>query len=214
MSTTDEQRGEPITTVLTWQVRPGHEGEFEEWTHGITRCARQFTGNEGVSWLRPEDSHRFHVVLRFADPGRLTEWLRSPERAEWHAKIEGIAREVSSERQSTTGMETWFSLPGTSVRAPARWKMVLTTFLGAFPCVLLIQWLVTPRTAAWPLPLRSLVFPVLLLPLLTYVIMPSLSRLLRLWLYPPPDGLIGSGAGKRATGTRHGQDDHEHGHDD
>ncbi|MGW7265018.1 antibiotic biosynthesis monooxygenase [Streptomyces sp. NPDC054842] len=187
MSTPHGRHGDPITTVLTWKVRPGREAEFEEWTRGITRCARQFTGNEGVSWLRPEDGHLSHAVLRFADAQRLTEWLESPERATWHARIEGVATEVDSERQSTTGMETWFSLPGTAVRAPARWKMALTTFLGAYPCTLLIQWLVTPRTAAWPLPLRAAVFPLVLLPLLTYVIMPGLSRLFRLWLYPSPD---------------------------
>ncbi|WP_371667667.1 antibiotic biosynthesis monooxygenase [Streptomyces sp. NBC_00289] len=187
MSTTQLRRGEPVTTVLTWRVRPGREQEFEEWTHGITRCVRRFPGSEGVSWLRPEDGHRFHAVLRFSDPHRLTAWLESPERADWHARIEGIATEIGSERQSTTGMETWFGLPGTTVQAPPRWKMVLTTFLAAYPFTLLIQWQLTPRTAAWPLLLRAAVFPVLLLPTLTYLVMPRLSRLLRLWLYRPPN---------------------------
>jgi antibiotic biosynthesis monooxygenase (ABM) superfamily enzyme len=187
MSTTDVRHSDPVTTVLTWEVRPGREREFERWTRGITRCARRFPGNEGVSWLRPEDGHRFHAVLRWSDAHRLTAWLQSDERAAWHARIDAIATELGSERQSTTGLETWFSLPGTTVRPPVRWKMVLTTFLGAFPCTLVIQWLVTPRTTAWPLPLRAAVFPVVLLPLLTYVVMPLLSRLLRRWLYPPPD---------------------------
>ncbi|GAB2871778.1 antibiotic biosynthesis monooxygenase [Streptomyces deserti] len=185
MSTTEVRRGEPVTTVLTWQVRPGHERQFEEWTRGITECARRFPGNEGVSWLRPEDGHRYHAVLRWSDPHRLAAWLDSPERAQWHRRIESVATEVSSERQSTTGMETWFSLPGTTVQAPPRWKMVLTTFLGAYPFTLLIQWLVTPRTTDWPLPLRAAVFPLVLLPVLTYLVMPGLSRLLRLWLYRP-----------------------------
>ncbi|MFG2127338.1 antibiotic biosynthesis monooxygenase [Streptomyces sp. NPDC048751] len=186
MSTTT--RREPVTTVLTWRVRPGHEREFEEWTHRVTRCARRFPGNEGVSWLRPEDGgHRYHAVLRFSDSHRLTAWLESEERADWHARIEGVASEVSSERQSTSGMETWFSLPGTSVQSPPKWKMALTTFLGAYPFTLLIQWLVTPHTTGWPLPLRAAVFPLVLLPTLTFVVMPLLSRLLRLWLYPPPD---------------------------
>ncbi|MFI1169026.1 antibiotic biosynthesis monooxygenase [Streptomyces sp. NPDC020801] len=183
MSTTHLQRSEPVTTVLTWQVRPGHEAEFEEWTRGITRVARRFPGNEGVAWLRPEDGHRFHAVLRFSDPHRLAAWLSSGQRAEWHGRIERIATEVSSERQSTTGLETWFSLPGTTVQSPPRWKMVLTTFLGAYPFTLLIQWLVAPRTVSWPLPLRAAVLPLVLLPLLTYLVMPRLSRLLRLWLY-------------------------------
>lgn len=187
MSTTDVRRGDPVTTVLTWQVRPGHEQEFEQWTHGISGCARRFPGNEGVSWLRPEDGHRFHAVLRWSDPHRLAAWLESEERAAWHERIEGIATEIGSERQSTTGMETWFGLPGTTVQAPPRWKMVLTTFLGAYPFTFLIQWLVAPHTTTWPLPLRAAVFPVVLLPVLTYLVMPALSRLLRLWLYPPPD---------------------------
>ncbi|WP_369192868.1 antibiotic biosynthesis monooxygenase [Streptomyces djakartensis] len=184
MSTTEARRAEPVTTVLTWQVRPGRERQFEEWTHGITRCARRFPGNEGVSWLTPEDGHRYHAVLRWSDRHRLAAWLESDERAHWHRQIHDIAVEVSSERQSTTGMETWFSLPGTTVQAPPRWKMVLTTFLGAYPFVLLIQWLVAPSTAGWPLPLRALVFPLVLLPVLTYLVMPGLSRLLRQWLYP------------------------------
>ncbi|UIR22175.1 antibiotic biosynthesis monooxygenase [Streptomyces spinosirectus] len=186
MSTTQRRGVGPVTSVLTWQVRPGREDEFEDWTHGVTRCATRFPGNEGVSWLRPEEGHRFHAVIRFRDARRLADWLESDERASWHARLAGIATEVDSERQSTTGMETWFSLPGTTTRSPPRWKMVLTTFLGAYPCTLLIQWLVAPRTALWPLPLRAAVFPVVLLPVLTYLIMPRLSRLLRLWLYRPP----------------------------
>ncbi|MGW0844671.1 antibiotic biosynthesis monooxygenase [Streptomyces sp. NPDC002787] len=157
MSATQTRQGEPVTTVLTWQVRPGREQEFEEWTREITRCARQFPGNQGVSWLHPEDGHRYHAVLRWSDARRLTAWLDSEERARWHARIHGVATEVGSERQSTTGMETWFSLPGTTVQAPPRWKMVLTTFLGAYPFTLLIQGLVAPSTGTWPLPLRAAV---------------------------------------------------------
>ncbi|GGX72771.1 antibiotic biosynthesis monooxygenase [Streptomyces minutiscleroticus] len=183
MSTRNTSRAEPITSVFTWRVRPGREDEFEEWTRGITDCVRRFPGNEGVSWLRPEEGHRYHAVLRFSDSRRLEDWLNSPERAEWHARIEGVASEAGRERQSTTGMESWFSLPGTTVQPPPRWKMVLTTFLGVYPMALLVQWLVAPVTAAWPLPLRAATFPLVLVPVLTYLIMPGLSRLLRQWLY-------------------------------
>ncbi|MET8169378.1 hypothetical protein ABZT34_34920 [Streptomyces sp. NPDC005329] len=60
MSTTGVRRGEPVTRVLTWEVRPGREQEFADWTHGITRCARRFTGNEGVSWLHPRLQRQAH----------------------------------------------------------------------------------------------------------------------------------------------------------
>lgn len=193
---------EPVTTVLTWQVRPGHEREFEQWTRGITRCARRFPGSEGVSWLRTGEGHRFHSVMRFSDPRTLTAWLESEERADWHARIQDIATEISSERQSTTGMETWFSLPGTAVQAPPRWKMVLTTCAGVYPCSFLIQWLLGPVTLTWPLAVRAAMFPVLVVPTLTYVIMPALSRLLRLWLYESP----GTSRRRRTGGGGRGGD--------
>lgn len=180
------QPNQAVTAVFTWQVRPGREAQFEEWTHGVTRAASRFPGSEGVVWVRPESGHLFHAIARFCDTERLSAWLDSPERAAWHRRISGIATEVSSERQATTGMETWFSLPGTTVQSPPRWKMALTTLLAAYPLVLLLQWLVVPATASWPLPLRAALFPAVLLPSLTYLIMPWLSRLLRLWLYRRP----------------------------
>ncbi|MGW6521664.1 hypothetical protein ACWGC5_19600, partial [Streptomyces sp. NPDC054962] len=38
--------------------------------HLARRGARGFPGNEGVSWLRPEEGHRFHAMLRWSDPHR------------------------------------------------------------------------------------------------------------------------------------------------
>jgi antibiotic biosynthesis monooxygenase (ABM) superfamily enzyme len=47
----------------------------------------------------------------------------------------------------------------------------------------LFDGLVLPSVLGWPLPLRAAVFPLALVPLLTFLIMPNLSRLLRHWLY-------------------------------
>ncbi|WP_187239325.1 hypothetical protein [Actinomadura sp. HBU206391] len=87
-------------------------------------------------------------------------------------------------RHHTTGLETWFSLPGESVPAPARWKMVIATFSAIYPLSLLFQGVIAPATQNWPLALRALVFPLVMVPLLTYAVMPNVSRLLRRWLYP------------------------------
>ena len=43
--------------------------------------------------------------------------------------------------------------------------------------------LVVPAVLSWPLLLRASLFPLGLVPLLTFLIMPRLSRLLRQWLY-------------------------------
>jgi hypothetical protein len=67
MSTTQAPRTEPVTTVFTWQVRPGREADFEEWTRGATDCAPRFPGNQGVSWLRPDHGHRHLAALQLFD---------------------------------------------------------------------------------------------------------------------------------------------------
>ena len=67
--------------------------------------------------------------------------------------------------QKITGLETWFTLPGTRVatmKPPPRWKMWLVTVATIYPLILILFGLLAPRIAAWPLPLRALVFPLVL----------------------------------------------------
>jgi uncharacterized protein len=175
-------RVEPVTVVFSWDVAKGREAEFEKWAHGVTGAAARFPGHLGATWLRPEGKdRRYHTVLRFSDGARLSAWLASPERASWIDRLGDLAAE---ERTQTTGMETWFSLPDRSVPAPPRWKMALVTFAAVYALSLILQVTAVPAAQDRPLPLRACVFPILLVPLLTYVIMPALSRLLRRWLYP------------------------------
>ncbi len=81
-------------------------------------------------------------------------------------------------------METWFSLPGDAVPPPARPKMVAVTLVAVYPLSLIFQLVIAPGTHSWPLFLRAAVFPLVVVPTLTYVLMPSLSKVMRSWLYP------------------------------
>lgn len=170
------------TAVFTWDVSPGHDAEFERWAHGVHTAAARHPGHLGATWLRAEGiRHRYYTVLTFADDARLQAWLKSPERSAWLERLDGIA---CQERHQSSGLETWFSLPGEAVPPPSRLKMVLVTFCAVYPLSLLFQTVVTPVTASWPLLVRALMFPLVMVPLLTYVVMPALSRALRRWLYP------------------------------
>ncbi|GAA1461983.1 antibiotic biosynthesis monooxygenase [Nocardiopsis exhalans] len=175
---------EPVTVVFTWDVAPGRESEFEAWLHRVNQVATDFPGHQGVTWIAPDDpGGHYHALLRFSGSRALEAWLGSPERARTIAELEGIATEADR-RVRTTGMETWFSLPRTAVRPPPKWKMALVSFTAVYPCVLLFTAFVAPLFQDWPLPLRTVVLPTVMAPLLTYVLMPTLSRLLRSWLYP------------------------------
>ena len=171
----------PVTEVFTWRVAPGKQEEFESWAHGITGAAAKFEGHLGAAWLRSGgDGSRYHTVVRFTSARLLAQWLHSPERAQRIRQLNGIATKEVARR---TGMETWFSLPGHAVSAPPKWKMAVVTFCAIWPISILFDGLVLPSVLGWPLPVRAAVFPLALVPLLTFLLMPNLSRLLRHWLY-------------------------------
>jgi len=84
-----------------------------------------------------------------------------------------------------TGLETWFELPERPRRpAPPRWKMAITTWVGVFPLLALLQWLISPRLANLPLIGRVMLLTLIVVGLMTYVVMPRLARILQRWLYP------------------------------
>lgn len=173
----------PVTMVVTRDVVPGRERDFDEWVHLIVSEAVRF-GGLGASVITPDASMPTHrvVVCRFANEDSVRVWEGSEE----HDRLMQEGEEFSTPHlQRATGLETWFTLPGEGAMVPPpRWKMALVTLIGIYPPVVVLLALVVPRVEAWPLLARAAVIPLVLVPLLTYVIMPLLSRLLRYWLYP------------------------------
>jgi antibiotic biosynthesis monooxygenase (ABM) superfamily enzyme len=180
---------EPVTVLYSRRVKPGREAAFETWARGILAAARQFPGHLGASVLDAPDSRERHILFSFADRKSLQAWLDSAERRYWLARVEELL-ETDRGLQQLTGLETWFKLPGSNVptmKPPPRWKMWLVSLVAVYPLVLAFQASVVPRMARLPLPLRALLFPLVLLTLMTFVVMPMVTRLLRRWLGPRPD---------------------------
>ena len=68
--------------------------------------------------------------------------------------------------------------------APPRHKLAVVTWLGAYVVITAILALLGPVMAPWPLPLRTLLLSVIMVVSLTWVVIPSLTRLFRGWLVP------------------------------
>ena len=172
-----------VTVTVARTVAPGREPDFEEWVHGIVEAASKFPGFLGAGALRPPEAGRdWHVVYRFSDAETQRTWETSAERATWLARADDFVRETGTTHVS--GLETWFALPGRTAPAPPKWKMAVVTFAAIYPLALLINVVLVPRTADWPLLLRPLVLAGILVPVMTWIVMPRLTRLLRRWLYP------------------------------
>ena len=176
----------PVTAVASRRVRQGHEQEFEEWLSGILAAASEAPGYLGSEVLRPsdsEDDNEYRVVFRFDHATNLHAWENSEERQRWLRELEPLLHEEKV--HVLTGLETWFTLPSkVGEPSPPRYKMVVVTWLGVFPIVTIIFSLFGHWLNLLPTLVRTLVFTAVMVTLMTYVIMPRMTRLFSFWLYP------------------------------
>ncbi len=176
----------PVTTVIARHARAGREDEYEHWLEGIIDASSAFDGHQGVTVLRPPPGGREYVlVVRWRDFESSRRWVNSDVRAGWLARLEPLAEEARVEEQC--GLETWFTLrPGQSggPPAPPRYKMALVTFLAIYPLILGLTYSLFPLLAPLPTPLRPLIVSAILVPLMTWLVMPRMTRVFWRWLFP------------------------------
>lgn len=175
-----------VTTMFARRVRRGMEGAYEEWMRGITAEASAFAGYLGTTLLRPrgEEQPQYIVIINFQSGAELQQWMRSDERAQWLKRAEPLTLD-DEEAQTIVGLERWFTLPSRPMtQPPPRYKMAVLTAVGLFPLLVLLQLVLTPLVQPLPHWLRLLVSVVVAVPLMTYAVMPVVTRLFFRWLYP------------------------------
>jgi uncharacterized protein len=154
--------------------------------HNYLEAAKTFNGHLGVNIFRPTDSANpeYRIVFKFDHLSNLQRWENSEIRNTWLLRAKRLT--VGSHKtQILTGLETWFTLPTQkAIVPPPRYKMLAVTCLGAFPTLNLINILLQPFLRLLPSLLRSLITTVVLLSLMTYVVMPRMTKLFASWLYP------------------------------
>jgi uncharacterized protein len=107
-------------------------------------------------------------------------------RKEWLAKGADVT-EGELVYQKQTGLEFWFTPPhnnniGGQYAIPPRYKMAMVTGGILFVLLISLVQLIRQATAMLPQALSLLVVVVIMVPLMTYVIMPLVTKMLRPWL--------------------------------
>lgn len=176
----------PVTTIIRRRVRPGSEADYERWMGDITRAAATFSGYLGTTTLRPSGDAQpeYLVILDFASAAELERWMGSELRHEWLDRAEALCLE-DAEVQTLTGLERWFTLPNRAVsQPPSRSKMAFLTAVGLYPLLLLLTVALRPLVGELAWPLQILISVALGVPLMTWAVMPLITRLTFRWLYP------------------------------
>ncbi len=186
MATTSAGATEPVTVVVTRRVRPGREAAYEAWLDRLIRSASSLPGFLGARVQRPEPGAppTYTSVFRFETVETLRAFEQSDLRRRALAEVADLV-EADAVWSRLTGLELWFTPPpGTVVPQPSRFRMALVMIAVVYALVLSIGQLVALAMAGAPSPLRLLVTIVIEVFLMTYVLMPRLTRWLARWIYP------------------------------
>jgi hypothetical protein len=182
-----------VTVSITRHVEPDRVDQMIAWVRAGSALAERFPGFLGTGWVRPSaDSDEWHMLYRFADEDSLARWEDSSQRRWWLGAAQGLVGESRLERR--TGIEGWFDEPAhTDVEdlrpvppAPPRWKQMVVIWLAFFPLSLLSGWVLAATAPGLALLPRVLLTTLVMTPLMTYVVLPRMTRALEWWLHGRP----------------------------
>jgi uncharacterized protein len=171
--------------AITRHVKPGYEAAFEEAVQGVILAASTFPGYAGGEVLYPETKRgEWQLILRFDTHVHLQEWEQSPICQGWIARADALS--VGAPKVvRVNGLEAWFALPEVpNALSPPKWKTAIVSAIGIYPVISLMPLLLRPITNGLPAWLVTLTNIVIMMPLMTWVIMPQVTRLFKPWLYP------------------------------
>jgi len=173
---------EPIHIAITRRVKPGCEAEFQKLLQEFFKTSFAHTGVQGASMLVPppgSSSPEFGILRTFASAQERDAFYASPMFKTWGDRIKPLTEGEPVHRQ-LSGLEAWFRSPQ---NPPPRWKMAIATYLGVVPVIMGLSLTLGPLIRSWNFVLNNLVFNACVVVLLTWVVMPLITRILHRWLH-------------------------------
>jgi antibiotic biosynthesis monooxygenase (ABM) superfamily enzyme len=172
----------PIHIATTRRVKSGREAEFQEALREFFKTSFATTGVHGASMLVPppgSTSPEFGILRTFANAQERDAFYASALFKAWEERIKPLTEGEPVQRE-LTGLEAWFRSPN----PPPRWKMALATFLGVFPTAMILNLTLASAMRSWNFIVGNTIFNACMVALLTWVVMPLITRALGRWLHP------------------------------
>lgn len=177
-----------VTLMITRVPKPGREHEWEELITRLLRVAQDFPGNLGTTVLKPisQATPAYRIIVRFDNSASLNRWETSPDRLQ-QLKILEAMESVPVTIEQATGLEAWFELPADALARqmspPPRYKMMLASGIGVYLTIMPLLFFLGSFLDRFPQYVSTLILVSIAVVLLTYAVMPLVTRILRPWLY-------------------------------
>ena len=182
-----ERSNDTVTTVVTRTVKPDRRGDYEAWLHRLLTEAEGVDGFAGAEVHPPAPGASpaiYTSVFRFDSVDQLRAFEASDLRRRAMDDVVDLV-EADAVWETHTGLELWFDPPpGTVVPQPVRWRMALVLGVVVYVLVLLFGTIASATIGGLPFPLRLALVIAVEIVLMTYVILPWLTRRLARWIYP------------------------------
>lgn len=170
-----------VTAVASFRIGPGSFDEFREWYRRLHDALDRFDGFIRSELVEPVPGTQDDtaIIFSFTSRGTLDRWLGSDERHRVLAEIDPI---VESERTVNVvgGFAGWFS--GAASTTPRRWKQATLVLLALYPTALVLGLINDELYPDLAGPLAVLVGNVAGVAILSWILMPALTRRFDGWL--------------------------------
>ena len=158
------------SAVAHHHIVPGAEQAFEDWLKGISVACAEFPGFlESTRERGPAGA--VSISFSFSTRAQLDAWMASEQRHDWLAKVGSFA-------SAPPVLELWRS---SGPSRPPSYKTAVVVFVAIWPLVTVIPPAMMKVLGNWPWLAEQLTTIVIVL-LMTYVMMPLVTRLARRWL--------------------------------
>lgn len=169
----------PIHVAITRKVLPGKEEEFRDALRRFLGDSFAHGGVHGaamVTALPGSESREIGILRTFADQDERDAFYSSQLFKDWEAYASTLTEEPVY--RDLTGLEAWFRSPV----PPPRWKMAVATLCGVYPTSLFLTYILGPQMEELHPALRTLIIAGCMVGLLTWVVMPQVTKVLKPWL--------------------------------
>lgn len=179
--------GQPrsVALIITHTIKAGEEKPYEVWLTEIQREVSHRHGYLGREIFRPaHGSRKYTSILRFDTLDNLNAWAESETRQRYVNQVKHLL-ETGDQVEIQTGVDFWFTPEG--MRPPKPWKQFLLTLTAVYPLSLaiprLLRFLFQIAPSFEHELIKALLMAAILTGLLTFVVMPRYTRLVKRWLY-------------------------------
>ena len=173
---------QPIHVAITRRIKPGCEQEFQTALKEFFARSLIESGVHGAAMLVPppgSGSTEYGIIRSFASIAERDAFYASPLYREWKKRVAPLSN-GEPEARELHGLEAFFR--GNNSAPPPRWKMAIATYLGVVPTIMTLALTLGPRIRSWNFVMYNLVFNACVVVLLTWVVMPLITRALHGWL--------------------------------